>query len=132
MPTEKRRARAARRRGWIRVVGFCLVLLLPASVLADVVSGKVVKVSDDDTLYVLDVQGTYRRSTSLTIAKQTDRWRTGRTGAGKTRECPRALSTTKQWGAGALIAQDVGSVLRCFFRNKMAAGSSTCFSSISR
>ena len=42
--------------------------------------------------------------TSHAIAKQAERWRTGRTGAGKTRECPRALSTTKQWGAGARIA----------------------------
>ncbi len=40
--------------GSISIVGFCLVLLLHASVLADVFSGKVVKITDGDTLYVLD------------------------------------------------------------------------------
>ncbi len=43
-----------RGRGSISIVGFCLVLLLHASVLADVFSGKVVKITDGDTLYVLD------------------------------------------------------------------------------
>jgi hypothetical protein len=39
-----------------------------------------------------------------TVASTLSRWRTGRTGASKTRECPRASSPTKQWGAGARIA----------------------------
>ena len=40
----------------------------------------------------------------LTLAKQAERWQTGRTGASKTRECPDARSTSKRLGAGARIA----------------------------
>ncbi len=52
--TDKLKARQARRRGWIGVVGFCLVLLLPVTASADSLTGKVVKITDGDTLYVLD------------------------------------------------------------------------------
>ncbi len=54
MPTEKLKARQARRRGWIGIVGLCLVLLLPLAAFADTLTGKVVKITDGDTLYVLD------------------------------------------------------------------------------
>jgi hypothetical protein len=54
------------------------------------------------------------RGTSTTIAKQAERWRTGRTGAGRTRECSCARSTKKHWGAGARIAhQGRASSNRC-------------------
>ncbi len=51
MPTAKLKAR---RRGWIGVVEFCSVLLLPVVALADTLTGKVVKITDGDTRYVLD------------------------------------------------------------------------------
>ncbi len=35
-------------------VGVCLVLLLPLVAFADTLTGKVVKITDGDTLYVLD------------------------------------------------------------------------------
>jgi transposase len=44
------------------------------------------------------------RRTPLTIAKQADRWPTGRTGAGRTRKCPGAQSPSKRLGSGARIA----------------------------
>ena len=44
------------------------------------------------------------RSIPTAIAKQAEGWRTGRTGAGRTRERPCARSTKKQWGASARIA----------------------------
>ncbi len=54
MPTEKLKVRQLRQRAWISVVGFCLVLLLPIPAFADTLTGKVVKITDGDTLYVLD------------------------------------------------------------------------------
>ncbi len=54
MPTDKLKVIPARRHRWIGVIGFCLVLLFPVLVLADFVSGKVIKVVDSDTIYVLD------------------------------------------------------------------------------
>ena len=54
MPTEVLRARPVRQRGWIGVVGFCLVLLLSLMASADSLTGKVGRVVDGDTLYVLD------------------------------------------------------------------------------
>ncbi len=48
MPTEKLKAKQ------INIVGFCLVLLLPLVAFADTLTGKVVKITDGDTLYVLD------------------------------------------------------------------------------
>jgi len=41
---------------------------------------------------------------SITIAKPTARWRTGRTDAGRTLKCLRAQSTRKRLGAGARLA----------------------------
>ena len=54
MPTEKLKARHVRRHGRIGVAGFCFVLLLPIAALAGPLTGKVVKITDGDTLYVLD------------------------------------------------------------------------------
>ncbi len=58
MPTETLKAR---RRGWIGVVGFCLVLLLPITASADSLTGKVVKVADGDSITVLDSINTQHR-----------------------------------------------------------------------
>jgi len=54
---------------------------------------------DQPTSAKVDVEGV-----QLTIAKQAQRWQTGRTGASKTRECPDARSTKKRLGTGARIA----------------------------
>ncbi len=54
MPADKLKVRQVRQGGWISVVGFCLVLLLPLIASADTLTAKVVKVVDGDTLYVLD------------------------------------------------------------------------------
>ncbi len=51
MPTEVLKVRRHR---WIGVVGFCLVLLFSIATAADTLTGKVVKITDGDTLYVLD------------------------------------------------------------------------------
>jgi endonuclease YncB( thermonuclease family) len=59
MPTEKLKAKQ------INVVGFCLVLLLPLTVLADTLTGKVVKITDGDTLYVLDANYQQHKIPSL-------------------------------------------------------------------
>lgn len=49
MPTDKLKVKR------ISVVGFCLVLLLPVSALADILTAKIIKITDVDSLYVLDV-----------------------------------------------------------------------------
>ncbi len=46
--------KAKRRQSRVHVVGLYLVLLLPLIASADSLTGKVVKITDGDTLYVLD------------------------------------------------------------------------------
>ena len=46
--------KAKRRQSRVHVVGLYLVLLLPLIASADSLTGKVVKIRDGDTLYVLD------------------------------------------------------------------------------
>ncbi len=48
MPAEKLKVKQT------SLVGFCFVLLLPVAASADTLTGKVVKITDGDTLYVLD------------------------------------------------------------------------------
>ncbi len=37
-----------------RIIAFCFLTLLPTTASADALTGKVVKITDGDTLYVLD------------------------------------------------------------------------------
>ncbi len=64
MPTEKLKVRQLRQRAWISVVGFCLVLLLPIPASADTLTGKVVKITDGDTIYVAMTDGSFVRQSS--------------------------------------------------------------------
>ncbi len=65
MPTDKLKVRQVRQGGWIGVIGFCLVLLLPLVASADTLTGKVVKITDGDTLYVLDANYKQHKIPSL-------------------------------------------------------------------
>ncbi len=57
--------RAKRRQNRVHVVGLCLVLLLPIAAFADTLTGKVVKITDGDTLYVLDANYEQHKIPSL-------------------------------------------------------------------
>ncbi len=41
-----------------RVVAFCFLVFLPLAAFADSLTGKVIKITDGDTLYVLDERTT--------------------------------------------------------------------------